>query len=101
MLGLGLAKGYIPMKDVVPDGKECDIAGEPQGNTVRQKFRKFGLTKMERNMKDGNYTGKIINLTVPGNESKNEMKTTIVEYDGEEDGAKEEEKAGNEGKIRR
>ena len=84
------------MKDVVSDGKECDVAGEPQGYTVRRKFRKFGLKKMKRNMKDGNCTGKIMNLTVPGNESKNERMTTIVEYDGEEDGAKEEEKVGNE-----
>ena len=90
---MSLAMGYgIPMKDVVSDGKECDVAGEPQGNTVRRKFRKFGLKKMERNMKEGNYTGTIMNLTVPGNESKNEMMTTIEEYDGEEDGAKEEEK---------
>merc|ERR1712194_112115 len=84
-------------KDVVPDGKECDVAGEPQGNTVRRKFRKFGLKKME-NMKEGNYTGEIMNLTVPVNERKNGMMTTIEEYEGEEDGAKEEEKVGNEGK---
>ena len=25
----------------------------------RKKFRKFGLKKIERNMKEGNYTGKI------------------------------------------
>eukprot|EP00751_Fragilariopsis_kerguelensis_P044899 CAMPEP_0170996788 /NCGR_PEP_ID=MMETSP0736-20130129/12457_1 /TAXON_ID=186038 /ORGANISM="Fragilariopsis kerguelensis, Strain L26-C5" /LENGTH=169 /DNA_ID=CAMNT_0011423323 /DNA_START=231 /DNA_END=736 /DNA_ORIENTATION=- len=88
------AKGYdISMKDVVPDGKECDVAGEPQGNTVRRKFRKFGLKKME-NMKEGNYTGEIMNLTVPVNERKNGMMTTIEEYEGEEDGAKEEEKVG-------
>merc|ERR1712194_328802 len=92
------AKGYdISMKDVVSDGKECDVAGEPQGNTVRRKFRKFGLKKME-NMKEGNYTGEIMNLTVPVNERKNGMMTTIEEYEGEEDGAKEEEKVGNEGK---
>ena len=67
------------------DEKECGVTGEPQGNTVRQKFRKFGLKKMERNMKEGKYTGKIKKLTVPGNENKNKMMTTIVEYDEEED----------------
>jgi len=35
-------------------------------------------------MKEGNYAGKIKNLTVPGNENELKMMTTIVEYDGEE-----------------
>ena len=45
---------------------------------------------MERNMKEGKYTGKIKKLTVPGNKNKNKMMTTIVEYDGEEDSETEE-----------
>ena len=73
-------------KDAKSDGTECDVTGETQGNTgpVRQKFRKFGLKKMDENMKEANYTGKIKHLTVPGNENKMKMMTTIVEYDGEE-----------------
>ena len=51
-----LANGYeIPRKkDVQSDGKESGVTGEPQGNKIRQKFRKFGLKKMEKNyMKEG------------------------------------------------
>ena len=76
-------------KDVKPYGKEGGVTGELQGNKTRRKFRKFGLKKMERNMKEGKYTGKI-NLTVPGNENKNTMMTTIVEYDEGEDRETEE-----------
>merc|ERR1712238_305170 len=69
--GTELAKGYeSPMKnDVESDGTGRDVTGESQGSTgpVRRKFRKFGLKKMERNMKEGNYTGKIKHLTVQGN----------------------------------
>ena len=96
-----VAKRYdIPMKDVVSDRKECDIAGEPQGNTVRRKFRKIGLKKMERNMKEGNYTGKI-NLTVPDNSGK--IKNSTTGKDGavkKNDGliVKEDEIAEDEGK---
>merc|ERR1712086_1129032 len=50
-----LAKGYeSPMKkDVESDGTGRGVTGESQENTgpVRRKFRKFGLKKMERNMK--------------------------------------------------
>ena len=73
-----------PNKDLESDEKEGGETGEPQGNGIRRKYRKYRLKKMERNMKEGKYTGKIKNLTVPGNENKNKMMTTIVEYDGEE-----------------
>ena len=86
--GMELTKGYeSPMKkDVESDGTGRDLTGESQGSTglVRRKFRKFGLKKMKRNMKEGNYTGKIKHVTVPGNDNKIKMMTTIVEYDGEE-----------------
>merc|ERR1712238_119550 len=55
--GMELAKGYeSPMKkDVESDETRRDVTGESQGSTgpVRRKFRKFGLKKMERNMKEG------------------------------------------------
>ena len=44
---------------------------------------------MERKIKEGTYTDKI-KLTVPGNKIKNEMMTTIIEYDGEENRGTEE-----------
>ena len=92
--GIELAKGYRSSmkKDVESDGKEYDVTEIPQGNTVpvRQKFRKFRLKKMERNMKEGNYNGKIKHLRVPGNENKNKQMITIVEYDGEENKEAEE-----------
>merc|ERR1712238_133266 len=55
--GMELAKGYESprKKDVESDGTRRDVTGESQGSTgpVRRKFRKFGLKKMERNMKEG------------------------------------------------
>ena len=61
-------------KDVQSDEKGSGVTEEPQGNKIRQKFRKFGLKKTEKNyMKEGNCTGKIKNLTVPDNENKNKM----------------------------
>ena len=73
-------------KDLESDEKEGGETGKPQGNGIQQKYRKYRLRKMEKNyMKEENYTSKNGNLTIPGNENKNKMMTTIVEYDGEED----------------
>ena len=36
-------------------------------------------------MKERNYTGKIQNLTEPGDENEDKMMKTKVEYDGEDD----------------
>ena len=80
----------ITKKDVESNGQEVGETGEPQGNKTRRKYRKFGLKKMERNMKEGKHTGKIKNLTEPGDENEDEMKKTKVEYDGEEDGVTRE-----------
>ena len=73
------------------NGKKMEPVKQP-GNKIRQKYRKFGLKKMEKNMKEGNYTGKIQNLMEPGNENENEMTKTKVEYDGEKDGKTGEQK---------
>ena len=56
------------------------------GNTVRQKYRKYGLRKKEKNMKEEKYSRKIKNLMEPGIENENEMMKTRIEYDGAEDG---------------
>ena len=41
---------------------------------------------MEKNMKEGKYTGKIKNLIEPGDENENKMMITKVEYDVEYNG---------------
>ena len=51
--------------DVESYGEESVETGGPQ-QPVRQKFGKFGLKKIERDMKEGKNTGKIKNLTVLG-----------------------------------
>ena len=59
---------------------------EPQRQTIRRKYRKYGLKKNEKNIKEGKYTGIIKNLMEPGDENKNGMMKTKVKDDGGEDG---------------
>ena len=60
-----LANGYeiqVIKNDVESDEKEGGETGEPERNKIRRNFRKFGLKKMERNIKEGKHTGIIKNL---------------------------------------
>ena len=45
--------------DIELYAKEGGETREPQGNKIRQTFRKLGLRQMERNIKEGKHTGKI------------------------------------------
>ena len=81
------------------NGKRMESQKQPR-NTIRRQYRKYGLIKMEKDMKDGyigkigdlmgqyrefrNSKTKIKNLTEPCNGNENKMKKTKVEYDGEE-----------------
>ena len=49
----------IMKKGVELDGEEGGETGEPQWQTIKQKYSKYGLRKKEKNMKEGKYTRKI------------------------------------------
>merc|ERR1712238_640313 len=73
-------------KDVESDGTGREVVGESQGSTgpVRRKFRKFGLKKMERNMKEGKKVTLMTN-----------MPTIIIEDKGDESEEYDDKEAGD------
>ena len=52
------------------NGKRMESGKQP-GNKIRQKYRKYGLRNMEKNMKEGEIYWKIENLMEPGDRNKN------------------------------